>query len=897
MGGRYGSGESSPEDGVIMSFWSRITNCFRTDRLNREIDEELESHVAFAVEAGSDPDEARRALGPRLRHREASRDTQIAVWLDSLRADAVFGLRQLRKNWVTSAAAVLSLALAMGACTAAFRLIDALLLRPLPISEPERLYAFLRQSPGPDGAPRTFDGVAYPMFQQMRAAAKGQAEVLAISYAERVDLTYGSDAEMEKAYWQFVSGWMFHSFGIRPALGRVLSESDDVTPKGHPAAILSHDYWIRRFGGDPNVIGRTFRMGTDVYEIAGVSGEGFTGTEPGTMVDVFVPTMMHASVTRVDSTWLRPLIRMEPGASPQALRNQLQAVAVGFEQERAKSFRDLPKEFVARLLNQTVILESAPSGASGLQMKNRVALRALAAVVALVLLIACANLANLMAVRAAARAREMALRVSIGAGRGRVLQLILVESAWIAVLATVAGIAFASWATPFIVSMLNPADNPVRLALPADLRVAGFSVLLTLTVTLLFGLAPAIGASEARPFTELKGGGDTRTKRRSMFALIAAQVAFSGVVLLTGGLFVETYRQLAHQPTGFSSDRLLALQTVTAQPQPPIAWSQVATDLAGLPGIESVTLADRPLLNGGAWNGFVSIDGSVPGNTLAFFRSVSPGWLDAMKIPLLDGRDFQNRDVFPGAAIVNETFARTFFGGENPVGKSFHRGTNERHLIVGLVRDTRYRNMRDPIYPAAFFPFAAMNSRGLPQPRSEAALIVRTATQDSLAAASLLRHEVSRAHPGFRVSSIRTQQEINDAHTVSERLLAMLALFFGAVALLLAGVGLYGVLDHSVLQRRREIGIRMALGGTAATVARQVTLHSFLAVLLGAAAGLGGGILAERYISSLLYQIRATDPLLLALPTVLLLAAALLAVTPPALRATRTDPAETLRTD
>lgn len=880
-----------------MSFWSRIANVFRTDRLNREVDEELESHVAMAIAEGRDPIEARRALGPPLRHREASRDMQSVVWLDSLRADTVFGLRQLRKNWVTSAAAVLSLSLAMGACTSAFRLIDALLLRPLPVDQPERLYAFLRQSPGPDGALRAFDGVAYPLFRQMRAAARGQAELLAVSYAERVDLTFGSDPEMEKAYWQYVSGWMFHSLGIQPALGRVLAESDDVTPKGHPVAVLSHDYWTRRFGQDPNVIGRTFRMGTDLYEIVGVCEKRFTGTEPGTMVDVFVPTMMNASVRRTDSTWLRPLIRIEPATRPQALQDQLQSVAMSFEQERAKSFRDLPKEFLARFLSQTVILEPAPSGASGLQMKNRIALQALAILVGLVLLIACANLSNLMTVRAAVRARELALRISIGAGRGRVLQLVLLESVWIAVLAAVIGAVFAWWATPLIVSGMNPADNPVRLSLPTDLRVVGFGVFLTLTVTLLFGLVPALGASEVQPAVVLKGGADPHARHRLMFGLIAAQVAFCCIVLMTGGLFIRTYRNLIQQPTGFSSDRLLVLQTVTTQPQMPVFWTQVAAHLRELHGMESVTLADRPLLSGGAWNGFVSVDGSLPGNVLAFFMAVSPGWLEAMKIPLLDGRDFQEQDIFPGAAIVNETFAKTYFSGENPVGKSFYRGTNERHLIIGLVRDTRYRNMRDPILPVALFPFTATNAQGLLQPKSEAALIVRTAGQSSRASASLLRHEARRAHRAFRVSSIRTQQEINDAHTVSERLLAVLAVFFAAMALLLASVGLYGVLDYSVLQRRREIGIRMALGGQAATVARQVTLNSLVAVLLGAVVGIGCGILAERYITTLLYQVRATDPEMLAVPLALLFAAALLAVMPPALRATRTDPARTLRAE
>ena len=284
-----------------MSVRSRLVNVFRGNHLNREIDEELESHIAEAIAQGRDPGEARRAFGSALRHREGSRDVRLIAWLESLRADAVFGWRQLSKTKVTSIAAILSLALAIGACTSAFRLIDALLLRPLPVSHPERLYDLARQGVGPEGKPQTFDGWAYPDFQLMRAAVAKQAELIAISYAQPVDLTYKSDEDMERACLQYVSGWMFSTLGIRPALGRVFTENDDLKPGGHPYAVLSYDYWTHRFGQDPSVIGRTFRMGMEIYEIAGVAEAPFTGTEPGTMVDIFVPTMMNPQVTRNDS--------------------------------------------------------------------------------------------------------------------------------------------------------------------------------------------------------------------------------------------------------------------------------------------------------------------------------------------------------------------------------------------------------------------------------------------------------------------------------------------------------------------------------------------------------------------------------------------------------------------
>src|SRR6266567_8366519 len=315
-----GNGGRKPRSArsLIMAPWSRIRNVFRGDHLNREIDEELESHIQEAIEQGRDPVEARRAFGSALRHREQSRDVKLVVWLESLRADAIFGWRQLGRTKVTSAAAILSLALAIGACMSAFRLIDALLLRPLPVANPERLYDLSRQGIGPDGKPHTFDEWAYPDFQLMRAAVKNQAELIAVSHAEPVDLTYKSDEEIEKAYLQYVSGWMFSTLGVRPVLGRVFSENDDLRPGGHPYAVISHNYWTHRFGQDRNVIGRTFHMGNELYEIAGVTEAPFTGTEPGTMVDIFVPTMMNPAVTRNDSTWHRTLAIVRTGAAGSA---------------------------------------------------------------------------------------------------------------------------------------------------------------------------------------------------------------------------------------------------------------------------------------------------------------------------------------------------------------------------------------------------------------------------------------------------------------------------------------------------------------------------------------------------------------------------------------------------
>ncbi len=888
-----------------MSLWSRIANVFRGDQLSREIDEEIASHLDEAVAQGRDPAEARRAFGVSgLLRREESRDIRLVGWLDALRADVVFGWRQLRKRPVTSSAAVLSLALAIGACTSAFRLIDALLLRPLPVASPERLYALTRLGYWPEGKPSVSDRWEYPAFQQIRAAAGGDAEVLAISYVEQMDLTYGANQsqESEKAYRQYVSGLTFSAFGLRPVLGRLLTDQDDQTPGAHPYAVLSYDYWTRRFGRDPRVIGQTFRSGgsdDNLFEIVGVIEPPFTGTEPGTMTDIFVPTMMNPAVTRANSTWVRLWAKSRPGAGTaarEALRARFDVARHAFLVERAKSLSDLSKEQIERFLNQTVRLQPAAAGVSELQRSNRDSLAALAVLVGLVLLIACANVANLLTAQATARAREMALRVSIGAGRGRLVQLVLVESAWLAVLAAALGGLFAWWAAPFIVSLINPPENPARLALPLDWRVLAFTGALVLGVTMLFGLAPALRASAVKPVSSLKGGEDPRARQRLMHGLIAAQVAFCVLVLFVAGLFVATFDRLANQALGFSAERLLILETSAKPQRAPAFWDQAVERLRAVPGVERVALSDRALLDGYSSNSFIAVNGAQSNETLAFFRKISPGWLDTMKIGIIDGRDFRAGEtasspggMSPGEAIVNEAFAKAYFHGENPIGRSFER--TYQHVpfrIVGLVRDARYNSLRDAVQPIAYVPFA---------PTTAGTFIVRTTSTDPLPLALILREEIARSDPAFRVSNVRTQLSLNQVYTVRERLMAMLATFFAIVALVLAGVGLYGVLDYSVLQRRREFGVRLAIGAHATDIARRVTREVFSMVLTGAAIGLVLGFAAARYLESLFFDVRATDPAMVALPSAIMLAVALLAALVPVLRALRIDPVSMLRGD
>jgi putative ABC transport system permease protein len=893
-----------------MGLWTRMVNALRGDRLNHELDEEFEAHVEEAVAEGRDPEEVRRAFGSVLRQREASRRVRVAGWLDGLRADVIFGWRQLKRNRVTSAAAVLSLALAMGACVSAFRLIDALLWRPLPVAHADRVYDLSRRGLNWDGVPSSFDGWAYPDFALMRDAVKGKAELIAVSYTDRTDLTYASDEEMEKGYVQYVSGWMWESFGLEPSLGRLFTDRDDKVPGAHPYAVLSYDYWARRFGRDPNVIGRSLRIRNHLFEVMGVGPKNFTGTEPGVVTEIFLPTMMHESVTRKDSTWHRTLAMVSPemtaGAGLEPLRAKMDAVSRAFEGERAKGFKGMPQQAIDNYLNQRLEMTPASSGASGMQEDYRQALAWLGALVVLVLLIACVNVANLMTALAAARAREMALRVSIGAGRWRLVQMVMVESGMLAGCSAVLGAIFAWQAAPLVLNMISSPDNPARLILPADWRVLGFGVLLVAGVTLLFGLLPAWRAVSVRPVSALKGGDDPHSRRRMMHGMIAAQVAFCFLVVFTAGLFVATFERLSHRPIGYAPKGLLLLETTAPQAQPPAVWEHVADLLRAKPGVERVAMSGWPLM-ASSWNDSVAINGGPPSVQLVYFLPVSPDWVPTMGMRLLAGRDFRMSDVSPGSAIVNETFVKEFFHGVDPVGRWFEKagddGNRVRYQVVGVVTDAPYRSLREPTVPAAFLPLrelaggGASDGKSILQAQHNTTFLVRTEAKNPMSLAAELRRTVWQARVGLRVSNVRMQQDLIDGQTVRERLLAMLGVFFAGVALLLAGIGLYGVLNYSVLQRRREIGIRVAVGARGGAITRLVTGSVFSMVAAGVIAGVGLGLASARYMESLFFQVKASDASMLVVPSTVILLVAVVATVPAVVRALRIDPVEILRAE
>src|SRR3984885_9448743 len=573
---------------------------------------------------------------------------------------------------------------------------------------------------------------ATPEFKVMRDAAKDQADLIAVSDADRTDITWSTDDDMEKAHVVYVSGNMFPRFGLEPALGRMLAPADDRSPGVAPYAVLSWDYWNHRFGRDPHVLGRSLHIGDQTFEIIGVGPRDFTGTENGTVTDIFLPLSMNSFATQDSVTWHRFSRLLKPGFTPapalEPLRQHLSAVSRAFEVECSKCFGGMTQASIDRHLNQKLVFYPAGSGISELQKDYRRLLGILGLLAVLVLLIACVNVANMMTAQAAARSQEMPLRISIGAGRRRLVQLILSQSALLALLASLLGALFAAWSAPCVLSLINPPDNPARLALPADWRVLLFGFGLIILIVLLLGLLPALRASAVRPVVALKGGLDPHSPRRLMRGAIALQVAFCCLVLFLSSLFIASFQRLHNRPLGFSTDRLLLLETVAGKGQLPVVWNQTADALRAVPGVNSVAISRWPLLGRIQINSAISINGAPPKPTPAFFLNVSPDWLSTMKIPLVSGRDFRPQDTSPRAAIVNETFVKTFFPGQDPIGHSFERGANQPlNKVVGVTPDVPYHALRAPSRAVFYVPFAEINDKSAPRVVDFATFTIHTA--------------------------------------------------------------------------------------------------------------------------------------------------------------------------
>jgi predicted permease len=871
-------------------WWARLRNALRRDRALDEIDEELQSHLDEAVARGRDPEEVRRAFGAPHRWREASFDARALAWIDAVAGDARFGLRQLAKRPVTSMAAVLSLGLSMGATLTAARVIDALFWRPLPIAHPERLHAISRGALLPDGRYGSVDVWSYPSFLAMQGSVAGDAELVALSPAQPLDVLVGAGPDVERASVQYVSGNLFPAFQIRPAAGRLIAPSDDLPPAAD-VAVLSYAYWASRFGADPGVIGRSLRIGGSPVTIAGVAARDFAGAEPGVPIDIYLPAAQHSGYAKDDWTWTRALALVDPRrAAP--VGDALDATWHAFERERASHFVNVPAEVVEQNLAPRVRLSAAPTGASAMRERYADPLRALAALVALVLLIACANVAMLMSAQATSRQREWTLRAAIGAGRARLAQLVGVEGLLLTATAAAVGILFTAWAAPFVVTHTAAAETRVVLDLKPDRRVAGVAAALVGLCACLVAAWPM--ARAWRTSTDAAAASDHRhTARRLTTTLVGAQVAFGMFVLFVAGLSIHTLARLNSRPLGFDTAHTIVADVAASAPQPWPNWQQLEVAAAALPGVDDAALSMWPMLAGRSWHGFVSVDGAPASDTQADFLGVSPGFFPASSMPVVAGRDLSASDVQPGQAVVNETFARVFLGERAAIGHHFAKG-RDQYEIVGVVHDAVYGDVHEPVPPVAFVPLRTSGNAGM----SAAALSVRVApgrTADDIDAA--LRRLVSATNGRFRLRGVQRGQALVDSQLVRERLMSMLAGFFGAVAMTLVGVGLYGSLHHRVRQRTAEIAIRRAVGASSARIAWLIGWTSVVAVAIGAVVGLAAGYIAAGAAQSLFYGVTRSDATTLIGPLVAVLIVALAASLAPIRRALTISPARVLRNE
>lgn len=829
-------------------------------------------------------------------------------------SDVRFALRTLGRSPLFTVVAVLSLALGIGANTAIFTLVDQLLLRLLPVEKPEQLAMIWTTGPhmGNNRGPRA---ASYPMYQDFQKQAGAFSSVFCRFLTP---LSLSVDNQTERVNAELVSGNYFQALGVRAAAGRVFSpEEDDRVYKGHPVVVLSHPYWVSRFGANPNVIGKKILVNGYPMVIVGVSAAGFAGLDPTNSPQIRVPIQMKPLLTpgwddlgNRRSQWINLFARMKPGYTVESAKASLQPLLQQILRTEAeqKEMRTVTKYYRDRFLARQVKMEPAASGYSQLRESFSTALVVLMCMVGLVLLIACFNVANLLVARAVARQKEIAVRLSVGASRWQLVRQLLVESLILSVAGGALGIILSVWTIRALLRLLPNDGTTLLLRAEPDLRILAFNLGLAVFTGVLFGLAPALQSTRFDLWNSLKdvvgsvsgSGGSVRLRK----ILVTAQVALSFLLLAGAGLFVKSLSNLKSTHTGFRDlDNLVTFQVdPSLNGYPGARVQQYDKDLLEAirvtPGVTAAGFATVPLLHGDEWDSSMSVEGHkiADGEDMqAFMNSISPGYWQAMGIPLLAGRDFDDRD-FAGehatVAIVNRAFATHFFGSRSPIGRhiGFGEGPDSKlnMEIVGLVEDSLYEGPREGVHRQAFIPdIQATFPHGV-------AFYVRT-TRDSAALYATLRQLATRLDPTVPVFDMKTLESQLDETLSTERLIAALSAAFGALATMLAALGLYGVLAFSVARRTKEIGLRMALGAPRNLVVWLVLREVLTLLGAGLAIGVPAAYLLSRYVSSQLFQVKPADPATglsaIAVLSLVAFASGLL----PARRASGIDPIQALR--
>ncbi|MDX2030836.1 MAG: ABC transporter permease [Blastocatellia bacterium] len=865
--------------------------------------------------------------------------------MNTLWQDLRYGVRVLLRQKGLSAIAILSLALGIGANTALFSVVDAMLLKMLPVPEPERLVLFRSVGPrefsvgsyngnsstDPATGRRTMTSFAYQSYLRMREQQGVLSDVFAFG---NVNLNVNALGQADVASGQAVSGNYFTGLGVQPLHGRLLIDADD-SASASPAAVLGYRYWQRRFGEDPTVVGRQINLNNIAFTVVGVTPPGFDGAmDVGSTQDVTVPIAWEpqlaaerarSNMDGAGAWWLRVMGRLKPGATAEQARVQLEAAFHrsviehrSARQARAQAtggnaINDLDPKFYPRLF-----LDPGAQGEMNTRQYYAPSLYLLLGVVGLVLLIACANVANLLLSRASARRKEIGVRLALGASRGRLIRQLLTESVMLAALGGALGVLFALWIKDGLLAVNDWGGRGMRALEPSlDWRVLGFTLGLSLLTGIVFGLAPAWRATKIDLAPSLKDSArSSSAASRSLLGrgLVVLQVALSLLLLVGAGLFLRTLINLQRVDPGFNTKNLLLFGI-----QPGLIgykeekltqlYQQLTERLESQPGVTSVTFSRMRLLAQGSSSRGVFLrsalsaapdsEGRIRENGEGYVHQVRENFLEAMEIPLLAGRSLRATDdaTAPRVVVVNQTFANKYFPNENPIGKRFAfdpRKPDEME-IVGLVRDAKYARQRDEIPPTAY-----LSWRQELRSMSGATFEVRTAG-DPAAAVAAVREAVRQVDANLPLNNVRTQIEQAEETLALERLFARLFSLFGLLAQQLASIGLYGVMAYAVSQRTHEIGIRMALGANRRDVLTMILRQGMSLTVIGIALGLAGAYVLTKYLESqmnlsrMLYGVKLADPLTYGVITVSLTLVALLACFIPARRATKVDPMVALR--
>ena len=954
----------------LYAFPLRLRSLFRRKQADRELDDELSDHLALKIEQyvsqGVAPAEARRRalldLGGLDQTKERCRDTRRINWLQDLTQDLRFALRTLRKSPAFTAVAVLTLGLGIGANTAIFSFIDAVLLRALPVKDPQQMVLLAwtaRGKPKNHGASGYGDcrergcSFSLPFFHAIDAQATAFAGMAAFAGPIDVDLSGNGTASIAQG--TYVSGDFFSTLGVNAFIGRPLTPADD-TVSAPPAIVLNYAYWTRAFGSDRSVIGRTVELDNIAATIVGVSDPYFTNLTPGKTQDFFMPISLANRVrdewsgnqnylTDAGNWWVVMLGRLKRGVS----LGQAQAAATTiFRNEMlhgATPFFD-PEDAPA------ITLRPAQAGLNGETSSWAAPLYISLAIVGFILLIACANVAGLTLARSATRHKEMAVRFALGAGRARLIRQLLTESLLLSLAGGLLGVLLAFWRIgPTVAIISSDRGEPFPFLIGPDWRVLTFAVAVTFIVGILFGLAPALRSSRVDLTPSLKEsasslpGSVVHTSHwlRLGDALVISQVALSIIVLVGAGLLVRTLRNLETLNPGFDAQNILLFNldpTIAGytDQQTQQLYGSLQQHFSALPGVISVSYSEEALLDGGNSSDWVHFDNTAPrSNVMVDTLPVGLSFFSTMRIPILSGRAFTSADFATAMAtkaaqqamaaawrkndaasprdptlaaslasaqraythsapipvLVNDSFVRKYLAKQNPIG--LHLGGPQasdeevQHpspgaTIIGVVGDTKYTRLRTDVVPMIFPPLL-----------SNSAYFELRTTGSPTALAKTVHDIVFRAADNLPLTHVRTQTEQIEDMLSGERLMSRLSSFYGAVALVLACIGLYGLLSYEVVRRTRELGIRTALGAQRRDLLRLVVGQGILLVLIGTAIGIGAALGVARFISTMLYGVRSNDPLTFAGVAVLLMLVALAACYIPARRAMRVDPIVALR--